>query len=77
MLGANISYKLDQCACKRAHGRRGWDLPLDVPPINLYPHIVVAATIACMCEAITAARPGPPQAEPGTNPLLKVGGVRH
>ncbi len=49
MLDANISYKLDQGAGKRADGRRGWDLPLDVPPINLDPHIGVAAIIACMC----------------------------
>ncbi len=64
MLGANISYELDQCAGICADGRQGWDQPLGVPPINLYPHIVVVVTITCMCKAIAAARPGPPRAEP-------------
>ncbi len=64
MLSANISYELDQCAGIRAYGGRGWDQPLGVPPINLYSHIVVAATITSMCKAIATVRPGPPRAEP-------------
>ncbi len=64
MLLAEVCDELHEGSSKRANGRGRRYQALDVAPANFNPHIIVAAAIASMREAVPSPLAGPPRSEP-------------
>ena len=61
---AEVCNELHEGSSKRADGRGRRYQALDVAPVNFNPHIIVAAAIASMREAVPSPLAGPPRLEP-------------
>ena len=77
VLIAEVRYELHERSSEGADSRRRWNQLLDVPPVHLDSHIIVASAVPGMREAVPPPIAGPPCFEPfcGTRLLENVADV--